>query len=219
MRSISKNVRRATLDMDIDFIRYPLSEPAIEMFVERLNCIDGIHFEKLGPSEELKQQDYRGKRIYIKATDESGFYLTSKIDLGVHRQLEITQEEYCFDIAGIEGDVSLLINSKEQMITEKLRSLLKFGSFSTRYKDIFDIAYLITVADKDKLTKCIDTYIFADSGMKENCMEDILKRITGIFSERKYRVKLENSRKNWTEKTVDDVLEDIADYLSSLIKK
>lgn len=35
-----------------------------------------------------------------------------------------------------------MINSMEQMITEKLRSLLKIGPFSTRYKDIFDIMYL-----------------------------------------------------------------------------
>ena len=34
------------------------------------------------------------------------------------------------------------INSKEQMFTEKLRSLLKFGPNSTRYKDIFDMVYL-----------------------------------------------------------------------------
>ena len=37
---------------------------------------------------------------------------------------------------------SLLINSDEQMLAEKLRSLLKFGSFSTRYKDVYDIYYL-----------------------------------------------------------------------------
>jgi hypothetical protein len=42
-----------------------------------------------------------------------------KIDLDVHKRLEIVQEEYCFDIAyGNEG-ASLLVNSKEQMFTEK----------------------------------------------------------------------------------------------------
>ena len=35
--------------------------------------------------------------------------------------------------------VNLLVNSNEQMLVEKLRSLLKFGALSTRYKDFFDI--------------------------------------------------------------------------------
>lgn len=65
--------------------------------------------------------------------------INSKIDFGVHNKFQIEQEEYCFDIGFDNEGASLLINSKEQMLTEKLRSILKFGVFSTRYKDIFDI--------------------------------------------------------------------------------
>ena len=42
----------------------------------------------------------------------TGYELISKIDLGVHKKFEISQEEYCFDIAYDEG-ASLLINSNE----------------------------------------------------------------------------------------------------------
>jgi len=59
----------------------------------------------------------------------------------VHKHLDIEQEEYCFDIAFDNDGASLLINSREQMFSEKLRSLLKFGTFSTRYKDIYDMFY------------------------------------------------------------------------------
>ena len=48
------------------------------------------------------------------------------------------QDEYYFDFNIIDESVSLLINSKEQIIVEKLKSLLKFGITSTRFKDIFD---------------------------------------------------------------------------------
>ena len=48
------------------------------------------------------------------------------------------QDEYFFDFSIIDKSVSLLINSKEQIIVEKLKSLLKFGITSTRFKDIFD---------------------------------------------------------------------------------
>jgi len=41
----------------------------------------------------------------------------------------------CGTILEIKLEARLLINSYEQMLAEKLRSLLKFGPFSTRYKD------------------------------------------------------------------------------------
>lgn len=139
MRSISHNARRATQDVDIDFIRYSLADESVKLFVQKLNNIDGLKIELYGKLEELKQQDYHGKRAYIKITDSFGFEVTSKVDLGVHKHMDIKQEEFCFDIALQNNSVSLLINSKEQMFTEKLRSILKFGTHSTRYKDIFDL--------------------------------------------------------------------------------
>lgn len=40
---------------------------------------------------------------------------------------------------GIDSNsVTLLANSKEQICVEKIKSLLKFGITSTRYKDIFE---------------------------------------------------------------------------------
>ena len=62
---------------------------------------------------------------------------------------------------------SLLINSKEQMLTEKLRSILKFGPFSIRYKDVFDIYYLCDMVDAGKLKHCMDTLIYSDDGRKK----------------------------------------------------
>ena len=103
MRSRSKNARRATQDLDLDFIKYSISEESIRLFIAKLNCIEGIHLRMSAPIEELKHQD-----------------------------LDIEQEEYCFDICFQEEAASVLINSREQMITEKLKSLMRFGTRSTR---------------------------------------------------------------------------------------
>lgn len=62
MRSKSKNTRRATQDMDIDFIRYSLADESIDMFISYLNCIDGLSLLRVGEIEELKQQE--GRRLY-----------------------------------------------------------------------------------------------------------------------------------------------------------
>ena len=42
MRSITGDSRRATQDMDLDFIRYSLSDDSIQAFIQKLNCLDGI---------------------------------------------------------------------------------------------------------------------------------------------------------------------------------
>lgn len=142
--------------------------------------------------------------------------INSKIDLGVHKHLRIEQEEYCFDVGFDDEGASLLINSKEQMLTEKLRSILKFGAFSTRYKDIFDICYLLEFVDKPKLLKCFATYIYEDDGMKENTIEDVNARLRKVFSDKRYIKKLETSKKNWLSISKEEALDSILNFFESL---
>lgn len=216
MRSITGNIRRATQDMDIDFIRYSLANDSIDRFVDTLNCIDGISFERTGEIENLNQQDYSGKRVFVRIFDNYGNSIESKIDLGVHNHLDIEQEEYCFDIAFNDEGASLLINSKEQMFSEKLRSLLKFGSFSTRYKDVYDMYYHSGSMDKDSLMRCFRIYIFDDPDMRENDTGDIVRRISDVFSDRRYINRLDTSDKRWLDDDIEIVTETILDYLKSL---
>lgn len=88
MRSKTKNIRRATQDLDIDFIKYSLADSSIDLFIEKVNNIEGIKFIRNGDIEELKQQDYHGKRVFVKIIDTTGYELISKIDLGVHKSLK-----------------------------------------------------------------------------------------------------------------------------------
>lgn len=216
MRSISHDARRATQDIDLDFIRYPLQNEAIHAFIDKLNSVGAVSIQATGPIEELRQQDYHGKRIHIAIQDKDGYLLSSKIDLGVHKHFDIEQEDFCFDVGIDDMGASLLINSKEQMLTEKLRSILKFGAVSTRYKDIFDIFYLFSLVDREKLLHCLNTLILADPGMRENTMDDIIRRVENTFSSKRYVSRLKGSEKNWLGLEVADVLSGILDYLNSL---
>lgn len=216
MRSKTNNIRRATQDMDIDFIRYSLADGAIDIFIEQLNCLDGILIERTGDITELKQQDYHGKRVFVTISDTGGNHLRSKIDLGVHKRLEIEQEEYCFDIAYDDEGASLLINTNEQMFSEKLRSLLKFGAFSTRYKDVFDMYYLKDHIEKIKLLNSLEIYIFNDDGMRENNITDILMRLQRIFSDKRYRQTLDRSDKRWIDENIDTILNGLLDIIRKI---
>ncbi len=216
MRSKTGNVRRATQDLDIDFIRYSLAENKIDKFIEKLNCLEGISIKREGKIEELKQQDYHGRRVYLKIADKFNHVITSKLDIGVHNRLSIEQEEYCFDIAFDDEGASLLINSNEQMFTEKLRSLLRFGSVSTRYKDIFDMYYLCQQIDKSKLKICFDSYIYNDEGMREKNLQEILKRVKKAFSDDFYKKNLSLSDKKWIDEPIDKILETIVTFLDTI---
>ena len=216
MRSITGDARRATQDMDIDFIRYSISDDSIRAFIRELDCLSDIHIAQTGRITELKQQDYHGKRVFIRISDDTGDSIESKIDLGVHNHLQIKQEEYCFDIACYEDGANLLINTKEQMFAEKLRSLLKFGPNSTRFKDIFDMCYLTNYVDIQRLTACMHEFIFDDPGMRENNLEDVRTRVNRTFASESYVKSLSSSRHNWLGTEVREVLSALLAFLQKL---
>ena len=217
MRSITGDVRRATRDIDFDFIKYSIDEPAIHDFIQKLNVLEGITLRISGPVEELSQQEYRGKRIWVVIQDDSGHSFKTKMDLGVHKNMQIEQEEYCFDVCHDDEGVSLLMNSKEQIFAEKLRALVKFGTFSGRVKDVFDLCYLSDYVDHERLLLCIRTYILDDPGMFENDMDDVRRRVGKVFADRGFAKSVENSGKdNWLRIKASVAFERIQDCLRKM---
>ena len=135
------------------------------------------------------------------------------MDLGVHNKLDIEQEEFCFDIAYDDEGASLLVNSNEQMIAEKLKSLLKFGTLSSRYKDVFDIYYLSQHVNKDVMRMCFKTYIFDDPKMRENDLNGVLRRLSLIFKDKLYVSHLNSTDINWLEEDIDVVIAGIIAFI------
>ena len=128
-------------------------------------------------------------------------------------------DEYYFDFNIIDESISLLINSKEQIIVEKLKSLLKFGITSTRFKDIFDFYYLINNEDlnKDKLLKYIDILIFQDESMREKSLEDVNRRLTSILNNSRFQSRINTANNNWLEIPIKEVIDSVLDYFDGLI--
>lgn len=216
LHSISKDKRRATRDMDLDFIKYSLDDENIKMLIDKLNSVDdGIRINIIGGITKLHHQDYDGKRVNIRLVDKFENIINSKLDIGVHKEFDIEQDDYCFDMNIINQHANLLINSCEQIFAEKLKSLLKFGIRSTRYKDIFDFYYLINneELDKGKLMRYIDILIFKDKICVENSIVDIINRIKTILNNRRYKSMLNEADNNWLEMPVDKVIESILKYL------
>lgn len=218
MRSISGNARRATQDLDLDFIRYSISDDSVRTFIEKLNCIDGLTLKLDGKIIELNHQDYKGKRITISVTDTEGTTISLKMDIGVHNDLSIEQEEYAFDVGFQDDAISLLINSPAQMITEKLKSLLRFGARNTRYKDVFDICYLSERVNMKQLKDCIQKYIFDDDTLKNvSDMNAVRTRIERVFRNPEYIQELHRSDKNWLDISDDEAIEKDLIFIKSIV--
>lgn len=219
MYGISNDKRRATRDLDLDFIKYSLEDEAIKQFIAKLNAVnDGIKIIIEGKIEQLHHQDYNGKRVNAKLIDQNAFSISAKLDIGVHKEFDIKQDEFCFNLDAINESVTLMINSLEQIMSEKLKSLLRFGIRSTRYKDIFDFYYLInyTKLNKEKLLYLFDKLIIKDLSMRENNISDIIDNLKIILNNTIFKRSLSDAKNNWLELSVEDVVNNILDFFESL---
>ena len=102
------------------------------------------------------------------------------------------------------------------MFSEKLRSLLKLGSFSTRYKDVYDMYYQCGKMNEEKLVQCLHTFIFDDFGMRENNMNAIVKRIENVFSDKAYVKRVDTSDKRWLDDDIQKIINGILNYLRAI---
>ncbi len=219
MYGLSKDKRRATRDLDLDFIRYSLEDESIKLFIDKLNLVDdGINILIDGDIEKLHHQDYNGKRVNVILKDENNFSVSAKLDIGVHTNFDIKQEQYCFNLEALDDTATLIINSKEQIICEKLKSLLRFGIRTTRYKDIFDIYYLINNTDinKDKLVNILYLLIINDKTMKEKTLNDIINNLTITINNNIFIHNLSDARNNWLGVPVEDVINSVVNYFVTL---
>ena len=88
MYGLSNDRRRATRDLDLDFIKYSLSNESIKKFIDTLNLVnDGIKVYIDGEIQELHHQDYKGKRVNFILKDEKNSSISAKLDIGVHKKL------------------------------------------------------------------------------------------------------------------------------------
>lgn len=217
MQHISNDARRATTDFDLDFVRYSISDGSIRKFI---GALDGgssdYSISVTGQIEQLKHQDYSGKRIHVVITDGKGTSIQTKVDIGVHNLVSPELDEICFDLGKLDDSIAFLADSSEQVVAEKLRSLLRIGAASTRYKDVFDIYYLIHIKGvrEKELDDALRSLVFNDDKMRENDYNDITKRLSRIFSDRRFTRELSRAKNNWLEISPNKVASTIVAYFS-----
>lgn len=102
MCAISGSKRRATQDIDLDFLSYPISDEGVKRFIEALsNVDDDIDIRIKGPIEELSQHDYeeeleRNSDEYLRVYSVEDGHLT---ELGFFEGSWEFEEWLCSDLS------------------------------------------------------------------------------------------------------------------------
>ena len=77
--------------------------------------------------------------------------------------------------------------------------------------------YLTDYVDRERLVKCLNIYIFDDSGMKETNMTEIIRRVDITFNNRLYRRNIERAaRANWLDVSVNEAFTGIRRFLEQV---
>lgn len=218
MYNLSNNLRRTTIDIDFDLIKINLAEENLyNIFtLYKLKDID-IIVDKDNITN-LKHQDYKGKRVPIIIKDNYNNEINTKVDVGVHIEFDITQDELFFNSCIENEKILLMVNSKEQIFVEKIIPIIKFGLLSTRYKDFYDLYYLIINGNmnKDKIYKILNSKIFQKNINGINTFDKLINNVNIVLSDKNY-IKLINNRKNnWLDVNSTLLKETIVNYLKSI---
>ena len=140
----------------------------------------------------------------------------TKVDIGVHTRAEVRQKDFVFDVVTERRGVKLLANSKEQIFVEKLKSMLKLGAFSGRYKDVFDMYFLKDKLSKRTLRAYVRMYIFDDKKMRERDGDAVVSRVKAVLAQKSYVAGLRNKKFAWIDTDPSEVVSGLVNFLELL---
>lgn len=213
--NMTHNLRRTTSDLDFDFIRYDISDSSIKKFIQLLNKYDSNYKVSFLDINKLRQEDYKGKRVFVEIKDSSTS-IKFKLDIGVHTLFGIEQTTTCFCFANGEN-VILKINPPEQIFAEKLYSLAKHNVLSTRYKDIFDMYYFIRqdLLDRKIVRKCIELLTLTQiNGLRS--IEDVCNNVNMTFEDKQFKEKFKLNKDRWIDEDDLIIFSAILDFIYSI---
>ena len=215
MFNMTHSLRRVTSDIDFDFIRYDISDESINLFIELLNKYDPEFKIKILKLQPLHQEDYNGKRVITLISDKT-YKIRFKLDIGVHTLFGVEQSSACFSFSGGE-DFVLRVNPCEQIFAEKLYSLAKHDVLSTRFKDIFDMYYLISnsLLNKEIVKKCLN-HLLENNVHGFNTISDVYDVIKSVFSNKNYIENIKTTKDKWIDEDYELIFSTILGYINLL---
>lgn len=215
MFALTKRQRSVTKDIDFDFVSFPLNENAIKSFIDSLNRnSDDFKISIGGVLVPLKHHDYHGIRVPLLITDTNGDKLSIKIDVGVHTNKEIPQHKIEFLKLDSGRLVVLNANPPEQIVAEKLFALARIGEKTTRYKDIYDVYFLLVskMINNELLKEIINILL-------ENCrltISEFKNNVHCVLENKMFEHNFRRAKNQWIKKDYQTMKKYILNYIDTL---
>ena len=218
MFNLSKNARRVTQDIDFDFIRYSLDNESIYFFIEKLNDVnDGILVTVRGSIEKLHQENYKGARVNLLLIDRTKTKLKIKLDIGVHTYCIIEQKTLIFTFENDKDTIKINVNPSEQIFVEKILSLGRLGVLSTRYKDIYDLYYLIEnkLINIDTIREILPIFLISSSKKPDNII-DLINFVIDTLEDKYFALEANKPAFKWIDIDYEILKKTIIEFILKL---
>lgn len=218
MYNLTKSDRRVTQDIDFDLLRYSIDNLSVRKFVEKLDSIDdGISSTIIGNIDKLHQEDYQGVRVHLLLEDQEQTKIKIKLDIGVHTYSAIEQDKIAFFFDSDGKSISIKVNPCEQIFCEKLLSLSRLGPLSTRYKDIYDLYYLIVnnMLEIIKVRQILDLF-FLSSSRKPDSIFDLSESISSTLDDKHFSIEAGKPASKWIDVDYLTAKKTILDFIAKI---
>lgn len=76
--------------------------------------------------------------------------------------------------------------------------------------------YLKDVLNIEKFQHCLKVLIFDDGQMRENSMEEIIRRVESTFMDKSYLAQVATSRQRWIDEDIEIIAQGIVSFLKNI---
>lgn len=147
---------RTTKDMDTTIIGIDVSKNKMVKVLNEILSIDlkdRVKFDVVDITDIREEDEYGGNKYYIVGRIED---TKVNLEIDISTGDKVTPRELKYKYLLTFEDRSIMINSYniETILSEKIETVLRRGTFNSRMKDYYDIYFFLT-----KLKECIDVNI------------------------------------------------------------
>lgn len=147
---------RTTKDMDTTIIGIDVSKNKMVKVLNEILSIDlkdRVKFDLVDITDIREEDEYGGNKYYIVGRIED---TKVNLEIDISTGDKVTPRELKYKYPLTFEDRSIMINSYniETILSEKIETVLRRGTFNSRMKDYYDIYFFLT-----KLKECIDVNI------------------------------------------------------------
>ncbi len=214
MYELTNGKRGYTKDIDLDFIRYPVSEEGINDFMKEINSSSrfGNIAISIRDTEVLNHKNYHGRRVHLDFIDSSKTVYRLAIDIGVHTDKVVHPIMRPYEVRFGVDPVMILIDSNELSIVEKLSTFALYGTNNVRFRDLFDAYWRLKFLDYDvdALLKIFDEKLVFSGYFKTRALA--LNVIMKTLRDKLYLTELKKES-NWTGEKVETICQYIIAFL------